>query len=178
MQRPQRRLTLGVTWLVRPFRSRRPERAPRLTAALIEHLRTHLGPAQVLTEGDLSAWELWLAPTGSGTLALKVLPLALCLAGLLRHRMYTFRWLSMLVWLYFMEGATRAVTDSGISRWLAVAEVLLSIWLFAWSALYIRRRLRQAREAREAREAVDAAAAAAADSGGDLASSAVPISAA
>ena len=30
------------------------------------------------------AWELWLAPTGRGTLALKVLPLLLPLAGLLR----------------------------------------------------------------------------------------------
>ena len=28
------------------------------------------------------AWELWLAPTGSGTLAIKVLPLALCVLGL------------------------------------------------------------------------------------------------
>ncbi len=91
------------------------------------------------------AWELWLAPTGSGTLALKVLPLALCVAGLLRHRMYTFRWLSMLVWLYFMEGVTRAYADTGIGRWLAVTEVVLSLWLFACSALYIRWRLRQAR---------------------------------
>ena len=32
------------------------------------------------------AWELWLAPTGSGTLAIKVLPLVLCLLGLWRHR--------------------------------------------------------------------------------------------
>jgi uncharacterized membrane protein len=91
------------------------------------------------------AWELWLAPTGTGTLALKVLPLALCVAGLLRHRMYTFRWLSMLVWLYFMEGATRVVTDTGISRWLAAAEIVLSLWLFACSAFYIRWRLRQGR---------------------------------
>ena len=35
------------------------------------------------------AWELWLAPTGSGTLALKVVPLLLPLAGLLRNLMYT-----------------------------------------------------------------------------------------
>ena len=91
------------------------------------------------------AWELWLAPTGSGTLALKVLPLVLCLAGLWRHRMYTFRWLSMLVWLYFMEGVTRAWTDTGIGRWLAVGEVVLSLFLFACSSFYIRWRLRQAR---------------------------------
>ncbi len=93
------------------------------------------------------AWELWLAPTGSGTLALKVVPLVLCLAGLWRHRMYTFRWLSMLVWLYFMEGVTRAWTDDGIGRWLAVGEVVLSLCLFACSSFYIRWRLRQGRAA-------------------------------
>ncbi|MDO9094383.1 MAG: DUF2069 domain-containing protein [Rubrivivax sp.] len=88
------------------------------------------------------AWELWLAPTGSGTLALKVLPLVLCVAGLWRHRMYTFRWLSLLLWLYFMEGVVRATTESGISQVLAVLEIILCIWLFTASALYIRWRLR------------------------------------
>ncbi len=89
-------------------------------------------------------WELWLAPTGSGTLALKVLPLLLCLAGLLRHRMYTFRWLSLLVWLYFMEGVVRATSERGLGAALACAEIVLSLFIFAISGLYIRRRLRNA----------------------------------
>ncbi|HSQ70934.1 MAG TPA: DUF2069 domain-containing protein [Rubrivivax sp.] len=93
------------------------------------------------------AWELWLAPTGSGTLAIKVLPLALCVLGLLRHRMYTFRWLSLLVWLYFMEGVVRATTEQGWSRALAVAEIVLCLLLFTSSALYIRGRLRNAAQA-------------------------------
>lgn len=101
------------------------------------------------------AWELWLAPTGSGTLALKALPLVLCIAGLWRHRMYTYRWLAMLVWLYFLEGSTRIYTDSGISQMLALGEIVLSIYLFACSSFYIRWRLRQGR-------ALQAAAAAAA----------------
>ncbi len=88
------------------------------------------------------AWELWLAPTGRGTWALKVLPLLACGAGLWRHRMYTFRWLSLLVWLYFMEGVVRATSEQGISRWLALTQLLLSVALFAISALYIRWRLR------------------------------------
>ena len=88
------------------------------------------------------AWELWLAPTGSGTLALKVLPLVLCVAGLLRHRMYTFRWLSLLVWLYFMEGVVRATTESGVSQLMAVLEILLSLVLFVVSGIYIRWRQR------------------------------------
>jgi uncharacterized membrane protein len=93
------------------------------------------------------AWELWLAPTGSGTLAIKVVPLALCVLGLLRHRMYTFRWLSLLVWLYFMEGVVRATTEQGWSRALAVAEIALCLLLFTASALYIRWRLRNAAQA-------------------------------
>ena len=89
-----------------------------------------------------AAWELWLAPTGSGTLALKVVPLMLCVAGLLRHRMYTFRWLSLLIWLYFMEGVVRAASERGLGAWLAAAEIALSLALFAVSGLYIRWRLR------------------------------------
>ena len=64
------------------------------------------------------AWELWLAPTGRGTLAIKVLPLVPALAGLLRNRLYTYRWLSLLVWLYFTEGAVRATSEIGASRLL------------------------------------------------------------
>lgn len=92
------------------------------------------------------AWELWLAPTGSGTLALKVLPLVVCLAGLLRHRMHTYRWLALLVWLYFLEGVVRATTEGGISQLLALTEIVLCLVLFAASTLYIRWRLRSARQ--------------------------------
>lgn len=91
------------------------------------------------------AWELWLAPTGSGTLAIKVLPLVLCVGGLLRHRMYTFRWLSLLIWLYFMEGVVRAATEAGVGAALAWAEIVLSLAIFGISGLYIRRRQHQGR---------------------------------
>ena len=90
------------------------------------------------------AWELWLAPTGRGTLALKVLPLAFCVAGLLRHRMYTFRWLSLLIWLYVLEGLVRATSDAGLGATLAVLEIALSLLIFVVSGFYIRRRLRAA----------------------------------
>lgn len=88
------------------------------------------------------AWELWLAPTGSGTLAIKVLPLMLCLLGLWRHRMVTFRWLSLLLWLYVLEGLVRGTTESGLPQALALIEVVLCLWLFSASTLYIRWRLR------------------------------------
>jgi uncharacterized membrane protein len=90
------------------------------------------------------AWELWLAPTGSGTLAIKVLPLFFGVAGLLRHRMYTFRWLSLLVWLYFTEGVVRAVTERGWSMALAIIEIVLCLVLFSACAAYIRWRLKHA----------------------------------
>ena len=93
------------------------------------------------------AWELWLAPTGRGTLAIKVLPLVPALAGLLRNRLYTYRWLSLLVWLYFTEGAVRATSEIGASRLLAIAEVLLCLLLFAACAMHVRARLRAAKAA-------------------------------
>jgi uncharacterized membrane protein len=90
------------------------------------------------------AWELWLAPTGSGLLALKVLPLTLPLAGLSRNRLYTYRWVTLFVWLYFIEGAVRAATDRGPSAALAALEVALSLTLFAACTLHVRWRLRHA----------------------------------
>ncbi len=91
------------------------------------------------------AWELWLAPTGQRTLAVKALPLALALPGLMRHRLYTYRWLSLLLWLYVLEGLLRSTTEGGISMVLAIFEVALALALFTATTLYIRRRLRGAR---------------------------------
>ena len=91
------------------------------------------------------AWELWLAPTGRGTLALKVVPLLFPLAGLLRYRMYTYRWLSLLVWLYFAEGAVRATSERGTGALLATIEIVLCLVLFAACAAHVRWRLRAAK---------------------------------
>jgi uncharacterized membrane protein len=91
------------------------------------------------------AWELWLAPTGRGTLALKVLPLAFPLPGLLRNRMYTYRWLSLLVWLYFAEGVVRATSERAPGAVLAAIEIALCLLLFAACAAHVRWRLRRAK---------------------------------
>ncbi len=95
------------------------------------------------------AWELWLAPLrpGGSWLALKALPLAFPLAGLLKRRMYTYRWVSLVVWLYFTEGVVRAWSDAGTGRWLALAEVALCLALFTACALHVRLRQRHARAA-------------------------------
>ncbi len=89
------------------------------------------------------AWELWLAPTGNRTLALKVLPLAAVLTGLLKQRMYTYRWLSLLVWAYFAEGAARAVSEGGASAALATVEMVLCLLLFSACVMHVRARLRR-----------------------------------
>ncbi|MDA8254724.1 MAG: DUF2069 domain-containing protein [Betaproteobacteria bacterium] len=79
------------------------------------------------------AWELWLAPLrpGGSMLALKALPLLLPLFGILRGKRYTHQWTSMLALAYVTEGLVRAASDQGMSQWLAVAETILAILLFA-----------------------------------------------
>ncbi|MDR6214809.1 DUF2069 domain-containing protein [Paracidovorax wautersii] len=98
------------------------------------------------------AWELWLAPLrpGGSWLALKALPLAVPLAGLLKRRMYTYRWVSLVVWLYFTEGVVRAWSDPAPGRWLALVEVILCLGLFTACALHVRLRQRHARAAAQA----------------------------
>jgi uncharacterized membrane protein len=91
------------------------------------------------------AWELWLAPIrpGGSLLALKVLPLCIPLAGLLKNRMYTYRWVSLMVWIYFTEGAVRAWSDKPPGNVLAMAEVLLCLLLFTACAMHVRVRLKK-----------------------------------
>ena len=92
------------------------------------------------------AWELWLAPIrpGGSWLALKVLPLCLPLAGLLKNRMYTYRWVSLMVWLFFTEGVVRAYSDKAPGNYLAMLEVALCLSLFTACALHVRLRLNSA----------------------------------
>ncbi len=129
-----------------------PDSEPTVAADAIVRGTRAAGLAALLALIGLGlAWELWLAPTGSGTLAIKVLPLVLCLGGLLRHRMYTYRWLSLLIWLYFMEGVVRASTESGISAALAWGEIGLSLVIFGICGLHIRWRQKQVQRGAEAR---------------------------
>ena len=89
------------------------------------------------------AWEMWLAPIrpGGSLLALKVLPLCIPLAGILKNRMYTYRWVSLMVWIYFTEGVVRAWSDRPPGNVLAMVEVALCLLLFVACALHVRFRL-------------------------------------
>ena len=97
------------------------------------------------------AWELFLAPIrpGGSLLALKVLPLCIPLAGLLKNRMYTYRWVSLVIWLYFTEGVVRAWSDRAPSNYLAMLEVVLCLSLFTACTMHVRVLQRNARNAAE-----------------------------
>ncbi|HET8611113.1 MAG TPA: DUF2069 domain-containing protein [Burkholderiales bacterium] len=92
------------------------------------------------------AWELWLAPLrpGGSFLALKALPLLAPLFGILRGRIYTYQWSSLLILAWFTEGVVRAWSDHGLSQHLAQIEIALSV-IFFLSAIFYVRQSRQAR---------------------------------
>ena len=95
------------------------------------------------------AWELWLAPLrpGGSWLVVKVLPLLLPLPGLLKNRMYTYRWVALFVWLYFVEGVVRASGDRPPGNHLALLQIALCLVLFAACTLHVRLRQRSAQRA-------------------------------
>ena len=87
-----------------------------------------------------TAWELFLAPVkpGGSWLVLKVLPLMAALPGVLRGRRYTFKWTTLVIWLYAAEGALRTYTDTGLSARLAFLESLLAAAYFGAAVAFVR----------------------------------------
>lgn len=127
--------------------------APAATATTLPRASTAVAATRWLAVGALLglmflclSWELWLAPVraGGSWLALKALPLCIPLAGLLKNKMYTYRWVALMVWLYFTEGSVRAWSDRPPSQGLAMAEVALCLLLFTACTLHIRLRQRVA----------------------------------
>ena len=86
------------------------------------------------------AWELFLAPLkpGGSWMVLKVVPLLFPLFGVLRGKRYTFQWTTLLIWLYFAEGVTRAWSDRGLSARLGALEVALSLAYFFSAVAFVR----------------------------------------
>jgi len=85
-------------------------------------------------------WEGWLAPLrpGGSWLILKAVFLLLPLFGILRGKRYTYKWLSLFIQFYLLEGALRATSDIGLSKWLAMGETVLAAVIFVATVLYIR----------------------------------------
>ena len=69
------------------------------------------------------------------------------MAGLLKNRMYTYRWVSMLVWFYFTEGVVRAWGDKAPSNYCALLEITLCLVLFVACLMHVRLRQRDAKAA-------------------------------
>ena len=86
------------------------------------------------------AWEGWLAPLrpGGSWLTLKAALLLPAVFGVLHGKRYTYKWLSLFIQFYLLEGITRSMSDPGLSRWLAIGETILAGALFASCILYIR----------------------------------------
>jgi uncharacterized membrane protein len=85
-------------------------------------------------------WEWRGAPVRAGgtLLALKALPLALCLLGLWRGTLYVLQMVSMLVLLYMAEGVIRGMGDTGASQYYAWGEFTLSWLCFFGCILHVR----------------------------------------
>jgi uncharacterized membrane protein len=79
------------------------------------------------------AWEIWVAPLhpGGSLLALKALPLLVPLRGVIKRDLYTLQWSSMVILIYFTEGAVRAWSDAlELSRLMALGEVAAGLRVF------------------------------------------------
>jgi uncharacterized membrane protein len=98
------------------------------------------------------AWEWWLAPLrpGGSALVLKAVPLCLALNGVLRHRVYTLQWASMLVLPYLAEGIVRGMTDTGLSAHLGWLETVLAGVFFICALGYVAPYKRAAKRAKKA----------------------------
>ena len=89
----------------------------------------------------LLAWETLVAPLhpGGSWLALKAVPLLIPLGGVIKRDIYTLQWSSMVILLYFIEGAVRAWSDKlPLSQFMAWGEIVLVCIYFACALLYLR----------------------------------------
>ena len=85
-------------------------------------------------------WELWWAPLrpGGSWLVLKAVFLLAPLFGILRGKRYTYKWVSLFVQFYLLEGLLRATSEQGPAQWLAIGETVLAGILFVSVILFIR----------------------------------------
>lgn len=93
-------------------------------------------------------WESVLAPIrpGGSWMVIKALPLLIALKGIWQGKNYTMQWASMLILLYFIEGIVR-LTDTGLSFYLAIIEVVLSVIAYVALLCYLRPLKRAAKAA-------------------------------
>jgi uncharacterized membrane protein len=83
--------------------------------------------------GWMILWETVVAPLrpGGSLVALKCVPLLLCLPGLLRGTLRARQWLALLLPWYVGEALVRALTSDGRARAAAMLGVVLAAVAFA-----------------------------------------------
>lgn len=93
-------------------------------------------------------WEWQITPIrqGGSWLMLKALPLSLFVSGCLKGHKRTMQKLSLLVPFYMAEGIMRLNDLSLISRYCAVAEIVLSVALFASTMAFFYLRKKEIRQ--------------------------------
>lgn len=96
-------------------------------------------------------WELVLAPIrpGGSWLALKCLPLAIPLRGMLDRNPDSMQWALLIVLAYLTEGLVR-VFDPAPIRWAAAGEIFFVIVFFVSAVVYLRPYKRAAKARRAA----------------------------
>ncbi|MEJ2141697.1 MAG: DUF2069 domain-containing protein [Gammaproteobacteria bacterium] len=81
-------------------------------------------------------WSPSSLPVGL-VLVFLLLPLMFPLAGILRGKVYTHAWMSMLILFYFVHGVGEAWTTPE-DRHYAIAEIILSLLIYIGSMSYVR----------------------------------------
>lgn len=124
-----------------------PNPANRDAAAPKSRAHTAAVAALCLLIAVSLAWELWLAPLrpGGSWLALKALPLCLPLAGILKGRVYTFQYSSLLVLPYFAEAVVRLFDAAAASRACAAAALVCSTVFFIACLAYVKQQKKAVR---------------------------------
>ncbi len=87
------------------------------------------------------AWELVLAPIrpDGSWLVLKIIPILFVVLGILKQHVKTYQASTLLIWLYFAEGATRGFSDPTLaSRVLAGIEIVICLCFFLSTVIFIR----------------------------------------
>ena len=85
------------------------------------------------------AWEWFISPLrpGGSWLILKGIPLLFAIPGMLKGKVYTMQWASMLILLYVTEGLVR-ILETGANFWLALLETALATIGFICLLIYLR----------------------------------------
>lgn len=93
------------------------------------------------------SWELWLAPLreGGSWLALKALPLCLPLTGILKGRIYTYQYSSMLILIYFAESVMRLFNADTAEMLCAAASLTASTVFFISCLAFVRQHKTESR---------------------------------